>query len=973
MLATPANQTSNSTDLSQSGLTLECRHSDLAPLLLTPGKWTVGSGSDNSLAIDADGVAKRHCLIVASEKRTLLKSWQPDTFVNGEAVTDIQIKHGDRIRIGTVEFDVRAAGDAELISQLPCVTQVDPAELRKHAIDADTVVSEKHSAGDQDHSDRPEIDRASVESLPGRVDDLLEVTSGLADELAGADVDEERLDLVIDRIQSSLRADETDDRTRDLDQLDESSSSEDSTPTSVDTQFDDPSVSAIAHELGQLRESIHALVVDCGVDPSRHLADRVESESSATSDVRLCIALLQECSGSLKSRSEAVETSSIEVETEQSTLVSEQSQPDPTDQPEHAAEPEPCGSLFESIMSADPVEGESADGDADDDLCQDDSSSPLIDDAPVDLADDDLEADKDLPVDSIQDDLSDAAPADLDQDDRLFTSDRRKLENLMEQFELDATVDELHDEQIAEEEEAVGVGAPTLLAEDSIQNALRSRSEAVRQLDELVLAATAAAADESTISDGTTRDGIDRVAESGHLFDEQPPEPFEGEEASEEHTENEPAGEDAESIASVDDDQTVAISMLVDDEAVDAGIETVDEVPWSIQSETDTWTEGTNFSAEIDEVTTTAEVDTPEDLEGHDQWIEETNSERRLDSYLTDEPLAIDSSDHKTTAAAPAGESSLLASLFRPENSDERGKEIDESSTEEPADQSYLIDEEEDDDDPSRNLVRSQLAEMFDLPDSNDSNSLLNDPDSERSLDERFESFFEGCESSSRESNDDSQTDGRYLSSSTMTPEGNSGSTADDANDTDPEMSSYMEQLLARSRKKAGLDSAAGATPDEQTESRPNSTIDQPSNEGKDNPRSEVVPGQPAEWFAQEPRHRQNKEKIRAEVQALREVANDSARAAVGSASRRDLRIQVLAKTGATVVALGCGLGALTLELPLIFAYFVIGIGVLFTGDLARTIVANWNMISKLDLVSGNDISSSTSSNDADETTDQAD
>ncbi len=98
-------------------------------------------------------------------------------------------------------------------------------------------------------------------------------------------------------------------------------------------------------------------------------------------------------------------------------------------------------------------------------------------------------------------------------------------------------------------------------------------------------------------------------------------------------------------------------------------------------------------------------------------------------------------------------------------------------------------------------------------------------------------------------------------------------------------------------------------------------------------------------WLSQEPKHQLDKDRMRADTQALREVANASARSAVTRASRRQLKVQVVVKTTASVVMLGCGVAASLLGVSTMFAALAMGVGAYFAFDLGLTIVRNWKRI----------------------------
>ena len=49
------------------------------PVLLTSGRWSVGTAEGNRFQIIADGVGARHCLIITTPLRTIIKSWDAQT------------------------------------------------------------------------------------------------------------------------------------------------------------------------------------------------------------------------------------------------------------------------------------------------------------------------------------------------------------------------------------------------------------------------------------------------------------------------------------------------------------------------------------------------------------------------------------------------------------------------------------------------------------------------------------------------------------------------------------------------------------------------------------------------------------------------------------------------------------------------------------------------------------------------------
>jgi hypothetical protein len=88
----------------------------LKHVLLQSGKCTIGSAPDCTLSLAADGIRTHHCLIVSGKSRSVLKAWDTRTWLNDGPVDEAVLKAGDRLVIGPVEFRVREASKAEILS-----------------------------------------------------------------------------------------------------------------------------------------------------------------------------------------------------------------------------------------------------------------------------------------------------------------------------------------------------------------------------------------------------------------------------------------------------------------------------------------------------------------------------------------------------------------------------------------------------------------------------------------------------------------------------------------------------------------------------------------------------------------------------------------------------------------------------------------------------------------------------------------
>ncbi len=168
------------------------------------------------------------------------------------------------------------------------------------------------------------------------------------------------------------------------------------------------------------------------------------------------------------------------------------------------------------------------------------------------------------------------------------------------------------------------------------------------------------------------------------------------------------------------------------------------------------------------------------------------------------------------------------------------------------------------------------------------------------------------------------------------------------ASDGDDPIKAYMAQLLARNRQQSGkTDPVAvqappfGRTPSATaaaaTSVTSDASVDDASVEGaSEAPRATV---NDLSWLSESPKHKQDKESVRAHMKTLREVANQSARTAVVRSNKRQLKMQVLTKTVAAVMSLIFGATSLILELPVIYGYSVIALGLIFAIDLLIVIV----------------------------------
>ncbi|NLV76801.1 MAG: FHA domain-containing protein [Tissierellia bacterium] len=71
------------------------------------GQITLGRGNDNQIILKDPYISKKHLKIVEDEGKFYLEDLNSSngTYVNGERIMDVvELKNGDRIRVGQVEF-----------------------------------------------------------------------------------------------------------------------------------------------------------------------------------------------------------------------------------------------------------------------------------------------------------------------------------------------------------------------------------------------------------------------------------------------------------------------------------------------------------------------------------------------------------------------------------------------------------------------------------------------------------------------------------------------------------------------------------------------------------------------------------------------------------------------------------------------------------------------------------------------------
>ncbi len=125
-------------------LALRFRNSNHAGevIALSGGKCTIGAGHACTLRLEHKQFARLECLILRGGQRTVVRSWQGQARINDRPVVDGTLKAGDRLGIGSLEWDVVFDGegsDSEAGGSSIEGAKPDPSSVseEKHKLDAE--------------------------------------------------------------------------------------------------------------------------------------------------------------------------------------------------------------------------------------------------------------------------------------------------------------------------------------------------------------------------------------------------------------------------------------------------------------------------------------------------------------------------------------------------------------------------------------------------------------------------------------------------------------------------------------------------------------------------------------------------------------------------------------------------------------------------------------------------------------------
>jgi len=105
---------------------------------LVEESYTIGRAPENAIRLEDISVSGRHAEIVVISENCFLKDLGSTngTLVNGQPVTEVQLRAGDKVRFGKVEtsFETETVSGAEPLPQL-AETDARPAELSARPAD----------------------------------------------------------------------------------------------------------------------------------------------------------------------------------------------------------------------------------------------------------------------------------------------------------------------------------------------------------------------------------------------------------------------------------------------------------------------------------------------------------------------------------------------------------------------------------------------------------------------------------------------------------------------------------------------------------------------------------------------------------------------------------------------------------------------------------------------------------------------
>lgn len=930
MLASPANPIvpTPSQERISNLLTLHVSGADHDPVLLSPGKWSIGSAASNQIVLTDDGVEERQFLIVVTEHRSIIKDWCGTARWNGNPFDHAVLGDGDTIQVGGIQLSFRLAGSLDLISQLPCVADSSDAEGDVETAHSESLISgldaspdsaanrpvtahsqnatySSHSRDDGNLENHPEETTTPGDDDLNRSKDLCGAVLSEREERtvqfevpapeagnalsALAEVESSSMPSIGDVIPATDRASELADGSdspaqelalRDVSEVESGGVPQengvDKSSHSGVAEVEDRILTAERAKLRHYLEEFDAVDEEEPVEADANV-DESDEEEDVVSIGAAQLATNYGVSNALRSRDEAVKR------LDEMILAATQSSELDDDLSGLSSFEESGGGRSAGISAA------SSDLEIDEEQTGEESAASDLDDDSID------EADRDTSYEATSAEIEVSV---------------ENLGSLLERVDRE----ELEVEQSSDPPPFNGV---------TTSDDVRNETEPVDDVADETRRTASFEANETALRQGedSIDDSDDRSTEMSRVRI------FEG-------------------IDQEDDDSPVDVAVNASEQAPasEAGIEPepVAETN-SVYRDDDAGTRNDGCPAErtpswFDSEFMTEEDVAPTDVEtlaGHSGSTTASAASAEGHSLSGDGASSTASSDDSSAAELRL----KLAEMFDLPDLPERADSTVHDTAEEPSANAT----DNDSSDGASDVAGNELSSPWSEPAAVGSSAealLFSENDTVENFESETLDHFPSTSVGDREATD--EPDDEVVS--TFEPE------QPDADDGDDSINAYMERLLARNRQVTGA--PPGGYPSSTVEKEPAVSSRDVSAAPEVLPQSgnieEAEASKPESWFEATPRHRQNRDKVRAEVQVLRQIANQSARSAVSTASRRDIRKQVMVKTTASLLALTSGVAALLLDVSMLFGLVVLGIGLLFSADLTLTVLRNWLRIRNL-------------------------
>lgn len=160
-------------------------------LVPIPGpKFVIGRAADCQLRPNSDQIAPHHCEVAIEEGRVLLRDLQSEhgTVVNGQKILSCELKNGDRVRVGPLDFEVqmtvalggkkkpKISSIAEAAARMVEKSSGDDLDVSNWLSQTDSVVNETIQAAPPAEEEKPAA--AAAVTPPGKKKSLFAEGAG---------------------------------------------------------------------------------------------------------------------------------------------------------------------------------------------------------------------------------------------------------------------------------------------------------------------------------------------------------------------------------------------------------------------------------------------------------------------------------------------------------------------------------------------------------------------------------------------------------------------------------------------------------------------------------------------------------------------------------------------------------------------------------------------------------------------------